>query len=575
MWYWSDRTVNVGFLPSENLRAKALPWDSEKYMVRGELIVRTPLNASATSAGALLSNEVFVVPPYQREYSWLKDEVAEFWSDLKHALSDESYFLGLIILTEEDERKHVVDGQQRLITLALLATALYHETKKAGRDSLADRIEADFLKFIDYSTDEVCPRVSLSDEDDNATLQRIIKTGEVSASTAPDRDSLSSRITESYAFLRKSLSEDLSPDPFKRVGLWADFLTNKVYFAVFIHPDAASAYRVFEVINTRGRELTTADLLKNYVLSQTPLPDREARYRQWQNISKQFSPTGNNSFVQYIRHAVTSEWGHVLPKDLFDFISGRMSAVSRPSVPELIDLLERNLSVYLQMIDTSIAGPCEEETLKIFSALNDLGVISVRPLMLSILQAPDSLGGLREVLKLTVRRMVVGNLGTGNVERRFGETAKAIFDSKDWSVLHRELNDLNPRAPEFVDQLTKRALNKSVLFFIRHSVLQKCITPQTNGTLHFICPRQGEDWQGFSEEDLTFWAGTIGNTVISKLDRRPKGTLSWPEFKENLLPTAVDEEWVPQFRSLDAWTVQDVQRMGGELAKDAANVWFD
>lgn len=79
--------------------------------------METPLNASATSAGALLSSNTFVVPPYQREYAWTNDEIREFWTDLRSGLDEGSYFLGLIILTDEQSRKYVVDGQQRILTI--------------------------------------------------------------------------------------------------------------------------------------------------------------------------------------------------------------------------------------------------------------------------------------------------------------------------------------------------------------------------------------------------------------------------------------------------------------------------
>ena len=78
----------------------------------------TPLSASANSAGSVLANWSFEVPQFQREYSWSSDgEVEEFWSDLKNSLGSEVYFLGLIILTDDIQRKHVVDGQQRLISI--------------------------------------------------------------------------------------------------------------------------------------------------------------------------------------------------------------------------------------------------------------------------------------------------------------------------------------------------------------------------------------------------------------------------------------------------------------------------
>jgi PIN like domain len=224
----------------------------------------------------------------------------------------------------------------------------------------------------------------------------------------------------SYEFLRKKLREDLRSDPFKRLGKWADFLTNRLYFAVFVHPDSSSAYQVYEVINTRGKELTTADLLKNYVLSEASDSSRQAQYKRWKEISKQFSDDGN-SFVQFIRHAVTVESGHVLPKDLFGFLAGRVKHADRrpPSTSQLMKLLERHLPLYLQMMDPTVAGPAKPEALEIFSALNSLGVIAVRPILLAVANTPDSLSGMKYVLRLVVRRIIVGSLGTGNVERRF------------------------------------------------------------------------------------------------------------------------------------------------------------
>ena len=267
--------------------------------------VQVPLIATARTAGELLSSSTFEIPPFQRDYSWELDEVTEFWSDLKNAIQDQTYFLGLVILTEQKDKKHkhVIDGQQRLLTLTLLATALYYEAFNRDRKALAERVKADLLRSIDYTTDDTHPRVFLADPADNETLQFILNTGETPTTQTTDPDSISKRLIEAFKLLRQKLRDDLKDDPFKRLGAWADFLTNNLYFAAFIHPDDASAYKVFEVVNTRGRELTTADLLKNYVLSQTPSNQRDDRYKQWRYISKQFSSYGGaSSFVQYIRH---------------------------------------------------------------------------------------------------------------------------------------------------------------------------------------------------------------------------------------------------------------------------------
>jgi uncharacterized protein with ParB-like and HNH nuclease domain len=280
--------------------------------------VDTPLKAAATTAGSIFSTSRFEVPPFQREYSWQEDEVREFFEDLQRSLDDDTYFLGLIILTEEDAKKKIVDGQQRIVTLTLLASALYHEARVRNRGALADRLSADFLYSINYKTDGSEPRVVLTDPTDNATLQYIIANGEPPAESSAD--SVSVELSKSFKFLRRELRNDLRQDPFKRLGIWTEFITHKLYFAVFIHPSPASAYQVFEVINTRGRDLTTADLLKNFTISQSPPIERAGIYHRWKQITENFQSDGAN-FVQYIRHAVTVGSGHVLPKDLFSFLA--------------------------------------------------------------------------------------------------------------------------------------------------------------------------------------------------------------------------------------------------------------
>ena len=540
--------------------------------------METPLNASATSAGALLSANTFSVPQYQREYAWEVDEVREFWSDLRGGLEEGSYFLGLVILTEEGSRKHVVDGQQRLLTITLLAAALFHEAVRSGRSALADRIQADFLTSIDYATDKIEPRVRLSDDVDDAALQEIVANADLSQLSFNADVGLASKLLAASRELQESLRRDLSEDPFKRLGLWTDFLTNKVYLAVFVHPDPASAYRVFEVTNTRGRELTTADLLKNFVLSQTSADDRPTRYSAWQAISRPLQQAGSSTLVQYIRHVVTLQAGHVLPRDLYAFLADRRhrgrDSRRPPSVPELMEALESRLPLYLQMVDPTVEGPAAEEWLGIFEVFQDLNVITVRPLLMAIADADRATEGMRRLLQLVVRRIVVGNLGTGNVERRFGEAARSVAETGSWTAVLEELSDLNPAREEFEEQLRKRSFNKSTLTFLRRSIIQEAINPRNEGFTHLIRPRQTADWPEFPDDEFTYWGSTIGNTLLATVERRPKGSNTFDGFKSNLLPHALADEATSDLASLDRWTASDVESRGRDLAAAAAEIWY-
>lgn len=520
-----------------------------------------------------MSGSRFTVPQFQREYAWDTEDVEEFWTDLRRGLEDASYFLGLVILTGKSKEKDVVDGQQRLLTLTLLASALYHEAMAADRRALADRLQSTFLRSIDFDTDEELPRIKLSGQQDSATLNEILKhpfhkIPQISASSP-----VSSKLLAAYRLLSDKLREDLKSDPFKRLGLWADFLTNHLYLANFVHPDPASAYKVFEVVNTRGKELTTADLLKSYVLSQTKERDRQQRYEQWQQIAGQFSSDNPNAFVQFIRHAVTLRQGHVLPKDLYDVLAGGATAKSRLSPNELMSLLTETLPLYLQMMDPATDGPANLHQLGIFSALSRLSVISVRPILLAMLGTEDSDTGMDVLLKLVVRRMVVGNLGTGNVERRFGQVAQRIRNDGEWRSALRTLADLNPDREDFQSQLQRRSLNKNVLAFLRQSIIQQSISPSPDGYLHLIMPKHAV-WPEFSEDRASYWSSTIGNSLLVRDERRPQGTGTWYGVVERLLPLAVDGEWTARIRGVAQWDENAVRDIGSDLAQAAVPVWY-
>lgn len=538
--------------------------------------MQTELNANASTAGSLFASSVFEVPPFQREYSWSIDEVREFFEDIQGALDQDSYFLGLIIITEEKSRRQIVDGQQRIVTLSLLAAALYHEAKQRGRDALADRLRADFLRSINYDTDETDPRVILTDPNDNSTLQDVLDNGK-EAKKAKDADGVSAQMRSSFDFISKALATDLAADPFKRLGKWTEFITHKLYFAVFAHPDPATVYSLFEVINTRGRDLTTADLLKNYILSQTKEINKHEVYNRWQSLAEAFPSSGSTSFVQYIRHAITVENGHVLPRDLFAFLAGRSKSSTKapPTANGLLDLLESRIPLYSQIVDPTLSGPADSFSLRAFLALNRLNVIAVRPLMMAISDLEDPHDGLEYVLKLVVRRMVVGTLGTGNIERRFSDAARKVADVKAWAFLEAEFSDLNPSREDFTNQLKKRSFSKGTLTFLRSSIISKTIAPSDYETLHYILPRTTTDWPGFDDDERSIWVPRIGNTFLSTESRRPEGALSWAGFKEVMLPTAAIGEWKDVLDEYSAWDVEAVKEVGNDLAEAAGEIWYD
>ncbi len=152
-------------------------------------------------------------------------------------------------------------------------------------------------------------------------------------------------------------------------------------------------------------------------------------------------------------------------------------------------------------MDPTSSGSADIQNLKTFSALNSLNVIAVRPILMALHDVDGSHAGLDNILRMVVRRIVVGNLGTGNIERRFSEAARKVVEQGTWEVLHTELSDLDHDRDEFFEELRKRSLNKNILGFIRRSVAQGSITPEPIGVLHQILPRNAQTWGDFGPKD--------------------------------------------------------------------------
>ncbi|MGW9737464.1 uncharacterized protein DUF262 [Micrococcus sp. 140720015-1] len=534
--------------------------------------MESSLSASAVSAGELFSNSTFLIPPYQREFAWTDENLEQLWGDLRDALHQKEYFLGLIVLTKDGRRYSVVDGQQRILAVTLLAAAIRKAAKDLGRIALFNRLTSTFLTSIDYATDEDVPRVRLSNAHDDQVLRDLVSVGHAEGASE-------SKLAQAYARFSRWVSQDIEPDPFGRLGAWAEFLIEKLMVALFVHPDRSAAYGVFEVINNRGRGLTTADLLKSYILSETSESDRDDRYARWQEIAIPLNQASDAALVQFIRHITMMDAGFIQAKELYSFLADKGQGAGSderrpPSVDALVEKMDEYFPLYMQILDPANEGPSEGEWINIFNAFNDLGVITVRPLLMAITRTPNATEGLASVLRIVVRRIVVGNLGTGNVERRFAECARQVTQEGSWETPLRSLGDLNPSADDFRDRVAERSFNRGTLSFLRRSQVEGTISPASVSTLHLIRPRQANDWTDFPPADFTFWGSTVGNTVLIEQNKRPNGAVNWEAFKKIALPLVCDQD-KEELEKLDSWTARDVQLRGKSIADELTGLWYE
>jgi len=225
----------------------------------------------------LFADRLFVVPAYQRLYSWEKQQLDELFSDLRdlsNKAEDEDHYMGGIVLHtlktckiggKEYRRCDVVDGQQRLTTLIILLKCIQLELAdllKRGVDPqhLSDDIKVDDIRVAE----EELTKTLMKPKDQLLLLQlnnltRHIFNRFISEGREPDKNdlktqadrNLASAIRECKAFL-KQWQKGFS-NPAQSLIKLLLLINNRLGFVVFETVDKRTVHTIFESLNSRGR----------------------------------------------------------------------------------------------------------------------------------------------------------------------------------------------------------------------------------------------------------------------------------------------------------------------------------
>jgi hypothetical protein len=210
----------------------------------------------------------FRIPDYQRPYSWGEEQALQLIDDLVDALDrpgDEPYFLGSIVLVEGGAPSEfdVIDGQQRLTTLTILLAVL---RELATTDGLAAELGRMIIEPGNV-VQSLLPRPRLAPRDRDASFFRKVVqepggvTFAINGYPSPANDAQIAMLANVRA-LHGRLAGWAEGERLKL----AQLLGNRTFLVVVSTPDLASAHRIFSVMNSRGLDLTPADIFKSDVI---------------------------------------------------------------------------------------------------------------------------------------------------------------------------------------------------------------------------------------------------------------------------------------------------------------------
>ena len=285
----------------------------------------------------------FSIPCYQRPYSWTIAEAGQLLEDVLTAAgidggvaAEPDYFLGAILLLDgaggdlpkarerEPRQFEIVDGQQRLVTLAILASVLRDLGTDRWRWGARDRL--DQLVVADASAARlkgVRFRIELRSREQDFLETYIQTRGACREARAADPSNEAEE--RLFAVREHFMSELASLEEADRRRL-IDYLCDQCHFVVVLTRDIDRAHRLFTVLNERGRVLRRNDILKAELLKNVA-PDRLAdALAQWERSEQLLGP----SFESFFSH-VFSIYGQAETK----IIAGVRRAVAESGGPEL------------------------------------------------------------------------------------------------------------------------------------------------------------------------------------------------------------------------------------------------
>lgn len=257
----------------------------------------------------LLSGGSYGIDYYQREYKWGRKQLQELVEDLTGRFLDSYqpgdaakevanygyYFLGSIVVSQNDDVRHIVDGQQRMTSLSILL--IYLNNLQKGRDQQVS------IQSMIYADDFGEKKFKMDVPERNDCMEALFN--ETHFNTDDVSESVRNLIAR-YQDLGELFSDDLQGDALPLFIYW---LMRKVKLIEIIAYADEDAYTIFETMNDRGLSLTPTDMLKGYLLAN--IDNAEKRLEADKRIKKylgKFAEHGKETDADFFKAWLRSQY---------------------------------------------------------------------------------------------------------------------------------------------------------------------------------------------------------------------------------------------------------------------------
>lgn len=542
--------------------------------------------------GSLIrSGDKYIIPKFQRDYSWEEQQWDDLWQDIMNMIAEggEHYMGYLVLQTSNNKSCTIIDGQQRFTTITMIILAAIKSIQKLadkgyGKEENEQRIKTlkdTYIGNIDPVTLEYDNILVLNRNNDGYYKEYIVKLGELKLRNTTYTEKLMKKCFEWY--------ERQLTNKFKTGREYAEFITyivDHLYFTIIKVNNEMNAFRVFETLNARGVQLSSADLLKNYLFS---LVDNTAEHpgriatleEKWSALTKNIQA---EKLPDFIRYYWNSKYKTVRSNELFKEIRNKIKKDTD------VFALMTEMNVYsdvfmaLRNSEDELWQGCPNireniELLNLFSLKQPYSLLMAAYRLLDI-GAFGSL--LKDIITIGFRYSVVCGKNPNEIERAYNSIAIQITNERNYDK--QLLKGIYVDDNEFVPAFSHKTFtdntrgNKIVRYILGKIERVKGGTRDVNldgktDTIEHILPQNpGEEWgdDNYNFDALIYRLGNL--CLLEKTYNRDIENLSYAEkvatYNESAFATtrAIASEF-------SEWNEKSINRRQQNMADCAKGIW--
>lgn len=555
------------------------------------------MKANATKLlGFLHKASQFVIPIYQRNYSWDEKQCQQLWEDILRVGSNSDigvHFIGSIVYLEGGQSQVtlqapllVIDGQQRLTTISLILEAL---ARAVGESEPVEGFSAEKIRH-NYLTnslekDERFYKLVLSDTDKD-TLKALIKGNDYPLSA-------SIKIRENFDYFAEQIKSNS-----KHIGEICNGLAKLMIVDISLERNQDNPQLIFESMNSTGKALSQADLIRNFILMGLEPELQNSLYAQyWRPMELEFGQEAyGDEFDAFMRHYLTIKTGDV-PRvsEVYEAFKEYSTKFDKEDgVTDLVAEIRKYSKYFVAMALGGETNPALKPLFK--DLIQDLNYSVAYPLLLELYADYDAgildekdFGTAIKLVESYVFRRSICEIPTNSMNKTFAEFSRYLVKKDYLNSIYAHFYSLPsyrrfPSNEEFRLAFETKDLYNiySRAYWLRkmENFEKKELISVENYTIEHILPQNpnlsdewksdlGENW----EEIQVKYLHTLGNLTLtgynSEYSDKPFKDKKSMKGGFSQSPLTLNEK----VREAEVWNESAIVERAAFLSKRAIEIW--